>query len=144
MKARDIMTPNVVTIEATASVADAVGLMRERGLHALIVERSGPNDAYGIVTDSDIVYKVVAYGKNPAAVLVQEVMTKPCVVVNPDLDIEYVARLLANLRIHRAPVIRDELMGIVSLSDILHRALDITPTDSEQSQLHPSPATLPR
>jgi predicted transcriptional regulator len=46
-------------------------------------------------------------------------MTKPCISVNPELGIEYVARLFANTRIHRAPVIQGTLLGIISLTDIL-------------------------
>ncbi len=125
VKAKDIMTTDVVTIPSSATVAEAIRRMREKGLHALIVERSGEGDAYGIVTDSDVTYKVVAYEKDPKDIYVHEIMTKPCVVVNPDLEIEYVARLFANLHIHRAPVIRDHLMGIISVTDILHRGTQV-------------------
>ena len=121
MKASDVMTPDVVTIRGSATVAEAVMLMRERSLRSLIVSRRTEEDAYGIVTEADIAYKVVAYGRDPKQVRVYEVMTKPCVVVNPDLAIEYVARLFANLRIHRAPVIQDKLLGIISLSDIINK-----------------------
>jgi len=115
------MTADVVTIRGSATVADAVKLMREKGLRSLIVSRRTEDDAYGIVTEADIAYKVVAYGRDPKQVRVYEVMTKPCVVVNPDLAIEYVARLFAHLRIHRAPVIGDQLLGIISLSDIINK-----------------------
>ena len=50
-------------------------------------------------------------------------MTKPCIVVNPDLSVEHVARLFAQYHIRRAPVIKEKLLGIVSVSDILHRAM---------------------
>ncbi|HBB30295.1 MAG TPA: hypothetical protein DDZ80_32810 [Cyanobacteria bacterium UBA8803] len=119
MKAQDIMTKDVVTIRGSATVAEAVGLMKERSLRALIVERRHDQDAYGIVTETDVVYKVTAYGKDPKTVRVYEVMTKPCIVVNPDLGVEYVARLFANTGIRRAPVIKDRLMGIISVTDIL-------------------------
>jgi predicted transcriptional regulator len=49
-------------------------------------------------------------------------MTKPCIVVNPDLGVEYVARLFANSGIHAAPVIQHRLLGIVSVTDILHQS----------------------
>jgi len=61
----------------------------------------------------------VAYGKDPKTVKVYEIMTKPCLVVNPDLGVEYVARLFAHFGIDRAPVIQSELLGIVSDTDIL-------------------------
>ena len=52
---------------------------------------------------------------------VYEIMTKPCITVNPDLGVEYVARLFANTRIRRAPVIEGKLQGIISISDILKK-----------------------
>ncbi|WP_448601552.1 CBS domain-containing protein [Thermoleptolyngbya sp.] len=117
--AKDIMTDDVATIKGSATVAEAVKLMKFKQLHSLIVERRSPEDAYGIVTDTDIVNKVVAYGKDPKTVKVYEIMTKPCLVVNPDLEVEYVARLFAHFGIDRAPVIQSELLGIVSDTDIL-------------------------
>ncbi len=119
MKAQDIMTTDVVTIRGSATVADAVDLMNDMGLRALIVDRRHDQDAYGIVTETDIVYKVIAYGKDPKKVRVYEIMNKPCIVVNPDLGVEYVARLFANTGIRRAPVIKDKLLGIISVTDIL-------------------------
>ena len=119
MQAADIMTKEVVTIRGSATVAAAVKLMKEKGLRALIVERRHDQDAYGIVTETDIVYKVTAFGKDPKKVRVYEIMTKPCIVVNPDLAVEYVARLFANTGIRRAPVIKDTLLGIISVTDIL-------------------------
>lgn len=53
---------------------------------------------------------------------VYEVMTKPCIVVNPDLGVEYVARLFANSGIRRAPVVKDHLLGIISIGDILKKS----------------------
>lgn len=118
-KAIDIATTEVATISGSATVADAVKLMKLKELHSLVVERRFDGDAYGIVTDTDIAAKVVAYGKDPKQVRVYEVMTKPCVVVNPDLAVEYVARLFAQTGIDRAPVIQGELVGIISVTDIL-------------------------
>lgn len=119
LKAADIMTTDVATIRGSATVADAVKLMKEKGTRTLIVSRRHDQDAYGIVTETDIVYKVAAYGQDPKRVRVCDIMTKPCVVVNPDLGVEYVARLFANTGIHQAPVIQGSLMGLITISDIL-------------------------
>lgn len=121
LKAKDIMTEEVVTIRGSATVAEAVKKMNDLCLRALIVERRHEQDAYGIVTETDIVYKVTAYGKDPKSMRVYEIMTKPCVVINPDLGVEYVARLFAQTGIRRAPVIKETLMGIVSVTDILNK-----------------------
>jgi CBS domain-containing protein len=122
LTAKDIMTTSVVTLSGSATVAEAVKLMKDKVLRALIVERRSERDPYGIVTETDIIYKVAAFGHDPKKMRVYEIMTKPCIVVNPDLGVEYVARLFANTRIRRAPVIEGKLLGIVSISDILNKS----------------------
>jgi len=122
MKAKEIMTKEVVTIRGSATVAEAVALMKDKKLRALVVERRSEDDPYGIVSETDIVYKVAAYGHDPKKMRVYEIMTKPCIVVNPELGVEYVARLFATTHIRRAPVIKDNLLGIISVSDILHKS----------------------
>lgn len=122
MTAADIMTRDVVTIRGSATVAEAVGLMKEKGLRALIVEPRNQSDPYGMVTETDVIYKVAAFGHDSKQMRVYEVMTKPCIVVNPDLGVEYVARLFSQARIRRAPVIKGELLGIISISDILKKS----------------------
>lgn len=121
LKAFDIMSQDVAIVRGSATVAEAIKLMRLKEVRTLIVDIRSTDDAYGIVTQTDIVYKVVAYGKDPAAMRVYEIMTKPCISVNPDLGVEYVARLFANTGIHVAPVIREGILGIISLSDILNK-----------------------
>lgn len=122
MKAKEIMTKDVVTIKGSATIAQAVKLMREKNIRCLIVDRRRETDAYGIITETDIVKKVAAYGKDPQVMKVYEVMTKPCVVVNPDLGVEYVARLFSQTQIHHAPVIQEELLGLISTTDILKKS----------------------
>jgi CBS domain-containing protein len=120
MKVESIMTRNVITIMGSATVAEAVKLMKEKGLRALIVEPRNEFDPFGTITESDIVYKVVAFGHDPNKMRVYEIMTKPCIVVTPDLGAEYVARLFAQNRIRRSPVVQgNKLLGIVSITDIL-------------------------
>ena len=122
MKAKDIMTLNVATVRSSATVAEAVKLMRLKQLRSLIVEPRTSDDAYGIVTETDIGAKVIASGKDPKEVRIYEIMSKPCIVVNPDLDVEYVARLFASTGIWRAPVIQGEILGIVSITDIITKS----------------------
>lgn len=65
MKAKEIMTKEVFTIRGSATVAEAVALMKDKKLRALVVERRSEDDPYGIVSETDIVYKVAAYGHDP-------------------------------------------------------------------------------
>lgn len=122
MKAEEIMTKDVVTVRGSATVADAVKLMKDNGLRALIVEPRYDGDPYGIISETDVVYKVAAFGHDPKEMRVYEIMTKPCVVVNPELGVEYVARLFSQTKIRRAPVIKGTLLGVISISDILRKS----------------------
>ena len=121
LKATDIMQAEIVSIRGLDTVAEAVKRMKEKGIDFLIVDRRTDADAYGIVTESDIVYKVVAYGLDPKDMRVYEIMTKPCMSVQPNLGVEYIARLFAKARLRHAPVIGEKLLGVISLNDILSR-----------------------
>jgi len=120
-KAGDVMTKEVVCIEGTASVADAVNLMREKTVSSLFVNRRSQEDAWGIVTRKDVVNKVVDPGKDPAAVKVFEIMSKPLVTVSPGLALKYCARLFNAVGIRRAPVFDGtQIIGILSNTDIFN------------------------
>jgi len=122
--ARDVMSSPVIMIDGMATVSEAVDVMKKEGVRALIVERRGLEDAYGIVTQRDIAYAVLAQGEDPDEVKVHEIQSKPLVVVNPDLDVKYVARLMSNFGLSRAPVIFDgKVQGIVSVSDLVNKAM---------------------
>ena len=118
-RARDIMATDVVTVDGSATAAEAVELMKAKQVRALIVDRRSDDDAYGMVTQ-----RVVAEGRDPRVVRVYEIMSKPLVVVNPDLDVKYVARLMAQRGLSRAPVLAEQkLQGVVSISDIVMKAM---------------------
>lgn len=119
MKVADIMSREVIMIRGVKSVARAIAAMREHQMRSLIVDRRHPEDAYGIVTETDIVGKVVAYGQDPQRVRVYEIMSKPCIGVSPDLQLEYAARLMAQHDIRVCPVMDSQLQGILSMTDIL-------------------------
>ncbi len=118
-KAADVMTKNVVYIDGNETVANAIELMKEKGISSLIVNRRGPEDTWGIMTRKDVISKVVSPGRDPYGVLVFEIMTKPLVMVFPDLELKYCARLFNQAGIKRAPVFDGkEIVGILSNSNI--------------------------
>jgi predicted transcriptional regulator len=83
------------SIDAKSSVADCICNMVQKDAYALLVPRQGPHDAYGIVTKRDIVYKVIAEGIDPKKVKVEDIMSKPLVILtNLDLDIRWVAKAM--------------------------------------------------
>jgi len=118
-KASDVMTKNVAYIDGNETVATAIGMMKEIGISSLIVNRRGPEDTWGIMTRKDVVNKVVSPGRDPYGVFVFEIMTKPLIMVSPDLELKYCARLFNQTGIRRAPVFDGkEIVGILSNSNI--------------------------
>jgi len=124
-KAQEVMTKEVVTIDGSATVAEAVQKMRELKVSSMVVERRGVEDAYGIITRKDVVSKVLSPGKRLEDVKVFEVMSKPLVMVSPGLELKYCARLMATAGVRRAPVFDGkEIIGILSNTDIFHAAAE--------------------
>lgn len=121
--AKDIMTTDVVTIQASATTAEAMNILNEKHLRDLVVEPDADGDSYGMITEEDIVYKVAALGKNPKMLTVSDIMTKPCIEVSPDMSVQEVAQLFANHHIHRAPVIEDKLVGVITVFDIVRETM---------------------
>jgi CBS domain-containing protein len=120
LRARDIMQVEIASVPPETTVLQAALRMKREGVRSLIVERANPDDAFGIVTYSDIVSKVLAWGMEPGEVTVEEIMVKPLVVVNPNLKVEHVARLFAQTGIGHAPVISEHrLVGVISKTDLI-------------------------
>lgn len=120
LKAEDLMQTDVVTILSDLSVANAAMMMKHHGVRSLIVEKDGDDDVYGLVTYSDIVTKVLAYGLDTSQITVSEIMTKPLVVVNRTLSLQHVAALFAKTHVGHAPVISGhQLVGVISKTDLI-------------------------
>jgi predicted transcriptional regulator len=142
-KARDVMEKKFVCIDGSATVADAVQLMRKESVTALIVNRRTPDDAWGIITQKDVVSKVVDPGKSVAVVYVYEIMSKPLVTVAPGLALKYCARLFRMTGIRRAPVFDGKaIVGLLSnteifnaISDESHLIAHVMDEDEDESSL---------
>lgn len=121
--AADVMTPQVVDIEADATVAEAIQKMRDCHVSSLLVKTGKDMATWGIMTETDVIRKVVAENLDPAMVSVREIMSRPVITVSPKHSIQECAALLARADIRRVLVFDGkEIVGIVSLSDIF-RAL---------------------
>ena len=115
---REVMTSNVVTVEPGTSVVDAAKVM--------IQEEKGPlpvvegDRVVAIVTDRDLVARVLAAGRDPNSVTVDEVATTDLVTAEPNLDLEEARQMLAQHQLDRLLVVEegDRLVGILSEADI--------------------------
>jgi len=117
-KVEDIMTPAVKTVEHTATVLEATRIMEHMLLGALVVvERSR---AVGIITERDVIHRVVNACLNPGCTSVGEVMSSPLITIPPDASIEEAAQLMVDRRIKKLPVLKDGcLIGIITATDIV-------------------------
>ena len=125
-KAGDVMHKGVETISSSATVAEALRKMKQLKVSSLIVERRNKNDAYGLLTKTDIVTKVIDAGpkrKNLSHIKVFQIMSKPLVTVSPGLAIKYCTRIMKISGVSRVPVFDGkQIVGILSMTDIFNRA----------------------
>ncbi len=109
-------------VEATNSAKNAARMMNKFGVSSLIVLHEG--DVVGILTERDILTRVVASGQNPEEVLVRDIMSEPIIVVNPDTPLEKAVQImLMERRIKKLPVMEKDgekvkLVGILSMTDV--------------------------
>ena len=111
------MVEKVVSIRTDATIKEAVKLMNEYEIGCLIVAKKG--EAVGIITERDVLKRVVSKSKDPEVTKVSEIMSKPLIVGGPDMYVEDAARLLFKRNIKKLPIRRNgQLVGLITLSDI--------------------------
>jgi CBS domain-containing protein len=124
VRVRQVMKTQFDMVDGMATVEEALRTMRHVEAKCLIVDKRHAEDEYGMLLLSDIARKVLARDRAPDRVNVYEVMTKPVVCVDPDMDIRYCARLFDRFGLTRAPVVEGRrVIGIVSLTDLVLRGL---------------------
>ena len=118
LEVKDIMVDKVLAIEVDASLTDAVKLMNKHEIGCLIVMKNG--NPVGIVTERDLLKRVLAESEELKKVKVKEVMSKPLVTGKPDMEIEDAARLMFQRKIKKLPLVENrKLLGLVTLTDLL-------------------------
>ena len=114
----DIMSTEVVTADVSATVAEAASLMSSRSISCVVVTRQ--QETVGIMTEKDVLKRVVALHRDPGATLVADVMSHPMVTLPPNHSIMCASRMMDRMRIHRLVVKENkQVYGIVSQTDIL-------------------------
>jgi CBS domain-containing protein len=117
LKVEDVMVKEVVTIDENSTVKEAAEIMNKFEIGCLIAVRKGK--AMGIITERDLLKRVVAEAKDANKTKVKDVMSSPLVVVEPSMDLEEAVRLMFQMKIKKLPVVDGKrLVGLVSLTDI--------------------------
>ena len=124
VRVRDVMQIRFDMVVGLDTVSDALKNAKHLETKCLIVDKRHDDDEYGMVLLSDIAKKVLAQDKAPERVNIYEIMSKPVISVDPDMDIRYCARLFENFGLARAPVIENgKVIGVVGYTDIVLQGL---------------------
>ncbi len=119
---RTVMRAKPKTIDGLATVREAVDLMRQSNISSLVIDKRHDRDEYGLVVVHDVAAKVIGPDLSPDRVNVYEIMSKPVVTVDADMDVRYAIRLLTRFGLSRALVVdKGDLAGLVTLRDMVLR-----------------------
>jgi len=117
-KVADVMTKSVMSVELNTNAKECSKAMAKRGVSCAVVTQSG--SAVGIITERDLVSKVLAESIDARSVLVRDIMSTPLITIGPDATLTNAAELMAQYRIRRLVVVdtTGSLVGIVTTGDI--------------------------
>jgi len=117
MDVKDVMVKEVITVNPDTKIRDAVELMNKNEIGCLVVTRKGK--PVGIMTERDVLKKIVCQSRNPEQTRVSEIMSKPLIVGRVDMDWREAAKLMLDHDIKKLPILDGEkLVGLVTLTDI--------------------------
>ena len=117
MRVSEVMTTAPITLKASSPVSEAARAMREYDVGDVVVRKDGR--LRGIVTDRDIVVRVLAEGKDPKNTSLDDICTKELIAVTPDQRASDAAQIMREQAIRRLLVVKnDQVLGIVSLGDL--------------------------
>ena len=113
----EIMSSNVVTCDVENTIQEASRIMRDKAISCLVVLKS--RIPAGIITERDIVYRLVTKNLDSTKVLVKEVMSSPLKTVNPEENVYYASRMMITNHIKKLPVVKNKkLVGIITQTDL--------------------------
>jgi len=118
MQVKQAMTRNVLVTSPDFSVRSAAKVMAEQRVGSLVVQQD--NKIVGIITELDIIWKVVANDKDPNITTVGEVMSKKVITIRADQTLEEASALMVEHKIKKLPVLeKDKLVGIITATDLI-------------------------
>jgi len=124
-KVKDVMVTNVVTVDIRVNIRKAVERMNNREIGCLVVLEKG--NFAGILTERDVLKRVVAEARNPDKTLVGDVMSKPLIVVDPEASLKEALELMFEKRVKKLTVVKNkELVGLITMTDIAGTHTEMT------------------
>ncbi|MEM2412805.1 MAG: CBS domain-containing protein [Candidatus Bathyarchaeia archaeon] len=135
------MVTDVVTVESHVDVKRAVRVMNDFEIGCLIVVEAGR--VIGILTERDVLKRVVDEGRKPEETTVGEVMSKPPITISPDADLETAIALMFKHKIKKLPVVENgKLVGLVTFTDLVRAQPALIQTIRRLMETHEIPKSL--
>ncbi|HUR69490.1 MAG TPA: CBS domain-containing protein [Candidatus Thermoplasmatota archaeon] len=114
-----VMHRPIVTADEGASVTEGARIMERHRVGCLVITRG--DEAVGIVTERDVVFRIVAAGRSPATTSLREIMSAPIATVTTEASVDEAAALMKQLRVKRLVVMHDgTARGVISVTDIAY------------------------
>ncbi|MBW6488522.1 CBS domain-containing protein [Sulfurimonas sp.] len=119
MIVENVMKKSVTTIMPYATLKEALALMKEKKLKSLVVDKNSLSDAYGIITNTQILKAILAEDGDIELLNVYDVYNKPAFSVSSKIDVKYAAKTMIEHNIKRVVVTdNNELKGVLSITDL--------------------------
>ncbi|MBX5320743.1 MAG: CBS domain-containing protein [Candidatus Bathyarchaeota archaeon] len=133
MLVRDVMSSPVITVNEETTANHVAELMNKHGLGCIIVTNK-EGKPIGIITERDLVTRVLAKNLKPDSLKAKDVMTSPLITIEPSETISEAARKMSRLNIRRLGVVyKGQLIGLVSSKDILGVMPELIETIQEKA-----------
>jgi CBS domain-containing protein len=115
---KEVMSKSVMAVDLNTNAKDCARAMAKKGVSCAVITQGGL--AVGIVTERDLVSKVLAESIDAKNVLVRDIMSTPLITVGPDVPLTGAAELMARYRIRRLVVVEEDgaLVGLITTGDI--------------------------
>jgi CBS domain-containing protein len=141
LKVEDVMVQDVVTIDVNATVKKAVEIMNREEIGCLIVTKK--EKAVGIVTERDMLNRVLARSRDIENTRVVEIMSSPLIVADPKMSLEEAARLMFKMKVKKLAITSNgSLVGLLTLTDIARFQPQIIKLLKKQYQIEQAPKRM--
>jgi len=126
IRVSEVMKTEVDIVDGMMTVSEALNSLQFPDTRTIVVDKRHDDDEYGVVMFRDIALRVLVPNLSPERINIYEIMSKPVISVDPQMDIRYCTRLFDNFGLSRAPVIDNyRIVGLVGYSDIVLKGLKV-------------------
>ncbi len=135
IKVEEVMSKNPLIVSGELSVREGARILKKRGVSTIIIEEEG--NPIGIVTDRDLVTKILAENMDPDKTKLRDIMSNPIVMIPHNENVADAARVMSRRKIRKLPVVKDgKIIGILSENDIVKISPDLIALTKEYSEMY--------